>query len=132
MNRYEQFRERFKLHHTCGADLIGLATTYSSDCPRCWPEGPQWERECRRFFDMGATTRNGGWWYSEEQIGQMKRANELCRGIIAGAYKLGRDLHDVVGAAGFGHVGYYHLTREQDELVYAWIQKQEASDGSEY
>jgi len=61
-------------------------------------------------------------------MARIERAGVVSRGIIAGAYRLGKDLHAVVEAAGLGHIGFYHLTIEQGELVYRWLQEQESED----
>ncbi len=61
---YQEFRERFKKHHTCGADILGSGFTYHSGCPRCNPDSSQWEKACESFYESGETVRFNGWWYT--------------------------------------------------------------------
>ena len=65
---WNEFREQFKKHHICGADIIGMATTYDSLCPRCEPDLPQWEEECKKLFEQGKTVRFSGYWFREDSL----------------------------------------------------------------
>ena len=65
---YSEFKEQFKRYHICGADIIGLATTYDSRCPKCEPNSLQWEEECKELFEQGKTTRFSGYWFQEQNL----------------------------------------------------------------
>ena len=65
---FSEFKEQFRKHHICGADIIGLATTYDSRCPRCEPDSQEWEKECKELFRQGRIVRFSGYWYREQDL----------------------------------------------------------------
>ena len=65
---YSEFKEQFRKYHICGADIIGLATTYDSKCPKCEPASSQWEEECKELFNEGRIIRFSGYWYREQDL----------------------------------------------------------------
>lgn len=69
---YHAFKEEYKKHHTCGieAGLPGYLA-FDSACPRCCPEGPQWEAECNNAYMEGRFFCVLGWWYTKDDLEKM-------------------------------------------------------------
>ena len=60
---YEEFKTKYKKYHTCGFPFISYELSYDSACPKCAPQGVQWEVQCKQCWESGCTTWGGiqGW-----------------------------------------------------------------------
>lgn len=69
---YEAYREEYKKHHTCGIEA-GLPSylAFDSSCPKCVPDGPQWERRCNEDYLAGRFYCVLGWWYTALELEEM-------------------------------------------------------------
>ena len=47
---YEEFRDNYKKHHTCGIPFVPYELAFSNYCPKCFPDGP-WEIDCKKEYE---------------------------------------------------------------------------------